>query len=161
MRYNPLGVAQSFGALAADRDLPARRAAEPLLHLIAMRGDHRPVADDRAIGIRQLPAALGEQSRDSLQHLDAVGTAPALVAVGKMHANVAEAGRTQHRIDDCVGHHIGVTMTLQRLLTGKPDPAQHQRSPTAISAIDKRMRVIPVPHPHHRPGPAVSSTHAS
>ena len=161
MGHDAVAAAEPLGAFAAHRDRPAGCAAEPLLHLIAMRGDHRPIADNRAIGIGELPAGFGEMGGNLSQHLDAVSTTPALIAVGKVRADIAKTSSAQHGIDYRMRNDICIAVAFQRLFTGKPDPAQHQRSLTAISAISKRMRVIPMPHPHRRPSPAVSSTHAS
>src|SRR6202034_4441610 len=56
-----------------------------------------------------------------------IGVAIALVAVGKMLADISEAGGAEQCVDHCVGEHVGVGVAVEAQLTGDLHATEDQR----------------------------------
>ena len=65
------------------------------------------------------------------QQVDRVGVAVALVGVGEVLADVAEAGGAQQRVDDRVGEDVGVGVTREPRVVGISTPPRISGRPSA------------------------------
>src|SRR5436190_5617169 len=72
-----------------------QRALEALADGGPVGVDGRLLHDDRAVDVYDLEAAPGHDPDDELQQLDRVGVAPALLAGGKVLADVAQSRRPE------------------------------------------------------------------
>ena len=95
------------------------------------------------IHIADLPAVVRQMRRYLLQKAQTVRAPPALVAVGKQPADVAQRRRTQQGVHHRVGQHIRVGMSQQSPLIGDVDAAQYQRPP-----LCQTVYVVPVSDPY-------------
>ena len=59
---------------------------------------------------------------------DRVGAGPARVGVGKVHADVAEPGRTEQCVGAGVGDDVGIAVTLEATLAVERHAAEHQHA---------------------------------
>ncbi len=75
------------------------------------------------------PAVILQEGRHLAEQRQAVGVAPALVGVGEVLPDVAEAGCAQQRVDDRVGQDVSVGVAGQPQLGLDLDPAEHQSAP--------------------------------
>ena len=81
----------------------------------------------RAVDVDDRRSRASREHRDDLaQQLDRVGVAPALVGVGEVLADVAEAGGAEQRVDHRVGEHVGVGVPVEAALVRDLDAAEHQ-----------------------------------
>ncbi len=87
-----------------------------------------------------LQPAWRTRSTAAAQQRATVRIAMALVAVRKHRADVAEPGRAEDRVGDCVQQHVGVGVTEQAALERNLDAADHQPA-----TRHQRMDVEPLP----------------
>ena len=71
----------------------------------------RALQQDAGIDIHKLPAEIARQPERVLQKLAAGGVLPFRSGVRKVHTDIAQGKRAQHRIGHCVEEHVGVGMS--------------------------------------------------
>src|SRR5262249_19482670 len=109
-----------------------------------MGSEARLDGNDGQVGIFEPPAVGGEGSPHYLEQIDAVRTAPSLVAGRKPVADVAAAGRAKQGVDQRVGERVAVRVAGQPAVVGDVDAAKPQ-----WKAILERVDVQPVPDADH------------
>ena len=100
----------------------------------------RPLQDDGGIDIADPVAGIGRQFDRVLEKLQACGAFPGGIRVGKVHADIAQAKRSQKSIGDRVKKNVGVGMPGQAEIRGNHYSTQDQR-PSGFGA----MSVPPLP----------------
>ena len=91
----------------------AKGAGQPPADRLAVLAKLGALHHDGAVHVDQLQTMRQNTREHRLEQLDRIGVAIALVAVGEVLADVAEARGTQQRVDHRVGKHVGVGMAVQ------------------------------------------------
>ena len=108
---------------------------------VPVRAEPGLLADHRGVEVANGPAVLAEEAADLGQQLDRVGVAPALVAVGVVLADVAQAGRAQQGVDDGVGEGVRVRAPVRpRSASGTSTPPSTSRRPPRSDASRSQCR---------------------
>src|SRR5262245_26436225 len=119
------------------RPVDSHRLGESRLHLRDVRRHFRAFGQDRRVNVGDLEPAFFEQTADVAQEDEAVGACPSRILVGEMRADVAERGRAEQRVGDCVRQAVAVGMAEQAALVRDFEPAEDQ-----LSAFDQTLDVI-------------------
>jgi len=120
-------------------DSDAQRPGKPIAHgrrCGAMRG---ALGDDRGVDVHDGEPGIVEHRRDAPDEVERVGVPPRLLGVGKVLADVAQAGRPQQRVDDGVGEDVGVRMAVEPEVVVDLDAAEHQ-PPVRYEPVERRSR---------------------
>src|ERR1700733_13024614 len=83
---------------------------------------------DGAVHVDQLQSSRSDTRDHHLEQLDRVGIAIALVAVGEVLTDVAEAGRAKQGVDHCMSEHVGIGMTVEAELAWNIHATENQRA---------------------------------
>src|SRR5215203_2746279 len=115
-RRNPLPAAHEADPLARRElhvhhaGVHTRRLRQAGTHLVTEWVELWLLTDDGGVDVRRRVTGVGELLAHGAQKTERVGVTPALVGVGKVLADVAEAGRSEQRVDDGVGQDVGVAV---------------------------------------------------
>jgi hypothetical protein len=102
-----------------------------------VRTELRPLREDDAVQIVDRVTRLRYPLKCQSQHLCRVTATIRLIRIREQLADIAECGRTQKRIGDCVQQHIRVTVPDQMEIVWDLDSAQTQRA-----AVTKPVRIM-------------------
>ena len=139
--------AKTFCAPTLDGDGRTGRDAQMLLHLVSAGCQLRLLAHNRAVDVADHPTSVSEQSGRMAEQLQRIDAFPLRIGVGKMLADIAEAGGAEERIGDRVGDRVGVAVAVQSALAGKRHAAEHERArPVVAEPVD----VEALPDTYHR-----------
>ena len=126
------GEPQFFGCRGLDRDAagvdPSRR--KPNDHRRSVRGDLRPLADQRDVGIRQRPPRAAIRPRVD-QEPGAVGILPGRLARREMPADIALGQGAIDRVAQRVDADIGIRMAGKAVSCGTATPQSNSWRPGA------------------------------
>src|SRR5215472_1503404 len=115
----------------------AERLSQRRTHRGKMRAEFRPLANDYCIDIHDTEATVRQKPANMLQKNQARCPFPLRVGVGKVCANVTEAGCAQQRVSNRVTQHVAVRVPLRTFLEWHLDAANHQ-----LPSFDERMQVV-------------------
>ena len=110
-----------------------------------VRRHARRLRDDGGVDVDDLQLQRGELLRHVAQQLAAVDALELGIGVGKVLADVAEAGGAEQRVADRVQQHVGVGMAVEPFLMRDVDAADDELAPG-----DQRMHVEALADPHAR-----------
>ena len=106
-------------------------------HRVDMIADLRRLEDDGHVDVADLEPAVVHQRDDATQQIEAVRVLPPRIGVGKMAADVAEAGGAENRVGQRVADDVGVGVAERAALGRDGHTAQHQRP-----AGDEAMKIV-------------------
>ncbi len=127
----------------------AERGGQPGLHLRPHAGDARPLADEDAVRVHELEARLPDGRHRALEEEQGRGALPLGLLGGEEAADVAEPGRAEDRIDECVGDDIAVRVAGEPGLAGELDAADDERR---VLGEGVGVDADPDPQPAHPSG---------
>src|ERR1700722_2148629 len=104
----------------------SQRARQTLADRLAAGTQLGALHHDGCVDVDELQALRHDASEHRLKQLNRVRVAIALVIVGKVLADVAQACRTQQRVDHRMGKHIGVGVSVEAILAGDLNASQDQ-----------------------------------
>ncbi len=138
--------AHFFGGGGFDGDIAGgdvEDAGDGFLHVGNMGFDLRRFEAEGSVYINNGISLAGNEVFGPFQQDFAVDVFELGGSVGKMIADIAQAGSSQQRIADGMEQYIGIAVAQRTFVVGDFNPANHQ-----ISSFNQLMKINAVTYPH-------------
>lgn len=133
------GEAEPIGRRSANRDplgVDADGTGKSPPHLVSVRRDRRLLADEDAVGVRELVPGARNLVVRAAKEVDGRRAAPRRIARREERSDVAEARRPEEGVDERVGEHVAVGVPGEPAGMLDADAAENERH-----AVGESVRV--------------------